>query len=173
MTGSDLHVISSSDFHWAHATGIGESTITDFLLVAAAGFLQTHLGSAIVFMNQYASYGKGHTIHSTAFILAFGTQVHDSQHNQGGEQCLITSEGYHAPLSYGSGLLYMNMRPPTDTELQQLPHIILTSDTVWVMMNSLLMRSSKMHPLMQLFSILTLLSLPLASTLAIFKMTLI
>ena len=25
----------------------------------------------------------------------------------------------------------MDMRPPTDEELQQLPHIILTSDAVW------------------------------------------
>ncbi len=25
----------------------------------------------------------------------------------------------------------MDMRPPTDKELQQLPHIILTSDAVW------------------------------------------
>jgi hypothetical protein len=78
MTDSDVHVISSSDFHRAHVTGIGESTIADIPLVTAAGFVQTHRGSAIVFMNQYAGYGRGRTIHSTPQIWAFGIQVHDS-----------------------------------------------------------------------------------------------
>ncbi len=126
MTGSDVRIISSSDFHRAHVTGIGDSTITDLPLITAAGFVQTHRGPAIVFMHhQYAHYGKGHTIHSTAQIRSFGTQVHDSPRSQGGQQRLITSEGYHIPLSYRSGLPYMDMRPPTDDELHQLPHIII------------------------------------------------
>ena len=74
---------------------------------------------------------KGNTIHSTAQNRAFGTTVHDTPRSQGGQQRLITSEGYHIPLFYRSGLPYMDMRPPTDEELQQLPHIILTSDAVW------------------------------------------
>jgi hypothetical protein len=82
-------------------------------------------------MNQYADYDKGHTIHYTAQIQAYGTQVHDSPRSQSGQQRLITSEGYHIPLSYRYGLPYMDMRPPTDKELQQLPHIILTSDAIW------------------------------------------
>ncbi len=131
MTGSDVRVISSSDFHRAHVTGIGDSTITDLPLVTAAAFVHTHRGPAVVFMHQYAHYGKGHTIHSSAQIRAFGTDVHDTPRSQGGQQRLITSEGYHIPLSYRSGLPYMDMRPPTDEELKQLPHIILTSDAVW------------------------------------------
>jgi hypothetical protein len=130
MTGSDARIISSCDFQRAHGTGIGESAIADLPLVTAAGFVQTHRGPAIVFMHQYAGYGKGHTIHSTAQIRAFGTQVHDTPRSQGGQQRIITSEGYHAPLSYRSGLPYMDVRPPTDEELRQLPHIILTSDAV-------------------------------------------
>jgi hypothetical protein len=110
MTGSDAHVISSSDFHRAHAAGIGESTIADLPLVTAAGFVQTHRGLVIVFMNQYAGYGKRHTIHSTAQIRAFSTQIHGSPRSQCGQQRLITSEGYHIPLvSYHSGLPYMDM----------------------------------------------------------------
>jgi hypothetical protein len=77
-------------------------TDADLPLVTAAGFAQTHQGPAIVFMKQYAGYRKGHIIHSTAQIRAFGTQVHDSQWSQGGQQRLITSEGYHIPLSYRS-----------------------------------------------------------------------
>jgi hypothetical protein len=51
MTGSDVCIISSSDFHRAHVTGIGESTIADLPLVTAAGFAQTHWGPAIIFMH--------------------------------------------------------------------------------------------------------------------------
>jgi hypothetical protein len=58
MAGSDARIISSSDFQRAHVTGIGESTIADLPLVTAAGFVQTHRGPAIVFMHQYAGYGK-------------------------------------------------------------------------------------------------------------------
>jgi hypothetical protein len=79
MSGSDVHVISSSDFHWAHVTDIGESTIADLPLVTAAGFVQTHWGPAIVFMTQYAGYGKGHTIHSTAQLWAFGCTMLESR----------------------------------------------------------------------------------------------
>ena len=132
MTGSDVRVISSSDFHRTHVTGIGDSTITDLPLVTAAAFVHTHRGPAVVFMHQYAHYGKGHTIHSSAQIRAFGTDVHDTPRSQGGQQRLITSEGYHIPLSYRSGLPYMDMRPPTDEELKQLPHIIRTSVAAWV-----------------------------------------
>jgi hypothetical protein len=71
-------------------------------------------------MHQCPGYGKGHNIHSTAQIWAYG-----------GQQRLITSEGYHITLSYQYCLPYMDMHPPTDDELQQLPHIILTSDAVW------------------------------------------
>ena len=106
-TGSDVRVLSSSDFHKSHITGIGEATIADLSLVTAAGFVHTHRGPAIVIpLHQYAHYGKGHTIHATAQIRAFGTQVHDSPRTQGGQQRLITSDGYHIPLSYRSGLPY-------------------------------------------------------------------
>jgi hypothetical protein len=109
MTGSDVRVISSSDFHPAHITEIGEAAIADLLLVTAAGFVQTHLGPAIVFLNQYAGKEEGHTIHSTAQIWAFSTQAHDSPQSQGGQQCIITPEGNHIPLSYRSDLPYINM----------------------------------------------------------------
>ncbi len=45
MTGSNVHVISSSNFHGAHATGIGDATITDLpLITLLALFTNTHSG---------------------------------------------------------------------------------------------------------------------------------
>ena len=50
---------------------------------------------------------------------------------QGGQQCLTTVDGYKIPLSIRRGLPYMDMYPPSDHELDSLPHVVLTSDADW------------------------------------------
>ena len=57
--------------------------------------------------------------------------VHEAPPANGGPQRIITPDGYHIPLSYCSGLPYMDMRPPSDEDLATLPHILLTSDDTW------------------------------------------
>jgi hypothetical protein len=131
MSGDDVVIISTSDFHKANVTGIGDSALTNLPLVTAAGFVETHRGPAIIILHQYAHYGKGHTIHSAGQLRAFGNLVHDAPRRHGGQQRVITPDGYHIPLSYRSGLPHMDMRPPTDAEYDTLPHILLTSDDVW------------------------------------------
>ena len=131
MTGSDVRILSISDFHKANVVGIGESTIQNLPLVTAAGLVHSHRGPVIVILHQYAHYGIGHTIHSATQLRSFGTLVHEAPRITGGLQRIITPDGYHIPLSYRDGLPYMDMRPPTDNEYDSLPHIILTSDTVW------------------------------------------
>ena len=63
---------------------------------------------------------------------AFGIAVHDAPRRHGGQQRLITPDGYHIPLSYRDGLPILAMRPPTDDELSSLPHLLLTSDVPWI-----------------------------------------
>ena len=65
-------------------------------------------------------------------MRAFGIEVHDAPRRHGGQQRLITPEGYHIPLSYRDGLPILTMRPPTDDELSVLPHLLLTSDAPWI-----------------------------------------
>jgi hypothetical protein len=131
MTGSDVRIISTSDFHKANVSGIGDSTILNLPLVTAAGYVQTPCGPVIVLMHQYAHYGKGHTIHSATQLRSFGVHVHEAPRRHGGLQRVVTPCGYHIPLSYRAGLPYVDMRPPSDDEYASLPHVILTSDTVW------------------------------------------
>jgi hypothetical protein len=131
MAGDDVRVISESSFNQANVTGIGESVIQNLSLATVAGLVTTHRGPAIVLLHQYANYGKGHTIHSSSQLRAFGTLVHDTARSNGGLQRLITPDGYHIPLCYRSGLPYMDMRPPNDHEWDTLPHILLTGDDVW------------------------------------------
>jgi hypothetical protein len=40
-------------------------------------------------------------------------------------------EGYKVPLSTRNGLVYAELRPFTDTEWKELPHIVITSDCDW------------------------------------------
>ena len=132
MAGNDVRILSESSSNRPNVSGSGDSMIKNLSLATAAGFVSTHLGPAIVIMNQYANYGKGHTIHSSGQFRSFGTLVHEAPRSSGGLQRIITPDGYHIPLSYRSGLPYMDMRPPTDEELDPLPHmIIITSDDVW------------------------------------------
>ena len=131
MAGNDVRVISESSFHQANVTGIGESVIQNLSLATVAGLVTTHRGPAIVLLHQYANYGKGHTIHSSSQLRAFGTLVHDTPRSNGGLQRIITPDGYHIPLCYRAGLPYMDMRPPNDQEWDTLPHILLTGDDVW------------------------------------------
>ena len=39
--------------------------------------------------------------------------------------------GHKIPLAVREGLCYMDMRAPTDDELAQLPHVLMTSDDPW------------------------------------------
>ena len=72
MTGDDVKILASSDFHKANVTGIGDSALTNLPLVTTAGLVETYHGPAIIILHQYAHYGKGHTIHSAGQLHAFG-----------------------------------------------------------------------------------------------------
>jgi hypothetical protein len=90
MAGNDVRTLSESAFNKANVTGIGESLIQNLPLASVAGLVFTHCGSAIVILNQYANYGKGHTIHSSSQLGAFGTLVHEAPRSNGGLQRLVT-----------------------------------------------------------------------------------
>ena len=49
-------------------------------------------------MNEYAYYGKGHTIHSSGQIEWNKNQVDDRSVKVGGSQCITTLDGYSFPL---------------------------------------------------------------------------
>jgi hypothetical protein len=129
---SDIGVIPALAFHKANITNIGETAMEDLPLVATANFVKTLCGPATIFLHQYVHYDKGHTIHSAGRLHAFGTQVHQVPRRQGAQYRSITSaEGFHIPLSYHSGLLNMDICPPTNAELHSLPHILLNSNLEW------------------------------------------
>ena len=69
-------------------------------------------------MNEYAYYGKGHTIHSSGQIEWDKNQVDDSSVKVGGSQCITTVDSYYFPLKCTRRLMYLNiMGKGTDEEL--------------------------------------------------------
>ena len=57
--------------------------------------------------------------------------VHDKAIKVGGKQHIETLDGYIIPLNISSGLPYITICPYTDTEWDNLPHVILTADMDW------------------------------------------
>ena len=49
----------------------------------------------------------------------------------GGQQLVITHEGYAIPLHVRNGLYYMDMVPASDEDLNLYPHVFLTADSPW------------------------------------------
>ena len=65
-------------------------------------------------------------------IEQHGNEVNDkSLKIKGGKQCITTVDGYAIPLHIRGGLAYMDMHPPNDEELNDLPHVVITSDMDW------------------------------------------
>ena len=82
-------------------------------------------------MHQYAYTGKEKFIHSCAQLEAHKQVVHDKLIMVGGKQYIKTLEGDIIPLNIWSGIPNMTISQHTDTEWDNLPHVILTADTDW------------------------------------------
>ena len=61
----------------------------------------------------------------------FGLVIDDKSRNAGGKQCIITPEGYTIPIHVRDGLPRMDMRIPTDAEMDKYPHVFITADSNW------------------------------------------
>ena len=84
--------------------------------------------------NQYATGGKGHTIHSALQMEAFGLQVDDKSHlllGLNSQQAIITPDGYQIPLSIQGGLAYMDMEYLMNKDLESFPAVFMTADNEW------------------------------------------
>ena len=111
--------------------GIDNHRINEILIVTAGGVITTQKGPVIVIINQYAYIGKKKSIHSCALLKAHKQVVHDKSIKVGGKQHIKTLNGYVIPLNIQSALSYMTIHPFTDTEWDNLLHVILTADTDW------------------------------------------
>ena len=130
LSGTDVRVLATTD-RFADITGIVNNSVTDIPICTVAGVVQTDSGPAIGIFHQYAHADTGDTVHSANQLRHFGNIVDDKPRAVGGKQYIQTPDGYKIDLSIRNGLAYMDMYPPSDSELDTLPHIMFTSDEIW------------------------------------------
>jgi hypothetical protein len=130
LSGADVIVLQET-FNTADVTGIADNTLHQLKLCTVAALIQSHKGPIIGIFHQYAHRGSCKTIHSVTQLQQFGTIVDNTPRCFNGQQRLQTIYGYIIPISISSGLLYMDMSPPTPEELDAYPHVFFISDMTW------------------------------------------
>ena len=76
LAGSDVRILSRSS-RKCTVTGIDSHELQGLDVVQCAALVQTNHGIVNLIMNEYACYGKGHTINSSGQIEWFKNSVDD------------------------------------------------------------------------------------------------
>ena len=108
LAGSDVSILSRSSRKCA-VTGIDSHELHGLDVVQCAALVETNHGIVNLIMNEYACYGKGHTIHSSRQIEWFQNSVDDRSVQVGGKQRICTIEGYAMALTCRGGLMYLSI----------------------------------------------------------------
>ena len=115
-----------------NVTGIDNHEIPGLDLVQCATLVQTNLGMVNLIMNEYAYYGRGHSIHSSGQIEWYTNTVDDKSVQVGGQQRIITIDVYSMPMVWKDRLVYLELQDiPTDKDLQTYPSVHLASHHEW------------------------------------------
>ena len=108
LAGSDVRILSRSS-RKCTVTGIDSHELQGLDVVQCAALVETNHGIVNLIMNEYACYGKGHTIHSSGQIEWFKNSVDDRSVQVGGKQRIYTIDGYAMPLTCRGGLMYLSI----------------------------------------------------------------
>ena len=108
LAGSDVTILSRSS-RKCTVTGIDNHELQGLDVVQCAALVETNHGIVNLIMNEYACYGKGHTIHSSGQIEWFKNSVDDRSVQVGGKQRICTIDGYAMPLTCRGGLMYLSI----------------------------------------------------------------
>ncbi len=130
ILGDDAHVIFQHN-NQVDVTGIDNHEMTNLKLVDGSATAITQKGLVIIRLCQYAYYGVGRSIHSAGQIEHYKNHVDEKSRMVGGQQVIISHDGYMFPLDVTNGLPYLKMRPNTQEEWETLPHVFFTSSEEW------------------------------------------
>ena len=131
MAGSGVRVLRTSS-RKCTVTGIDNHEIPGLNLVQCAALVQTNHGMVNLIMNEYAYYGRGHSIHSSGWIEWFSNIVDEKSVYVGGQQRIDTIDGYSMPLICKGELMYLELQGiQTDKDLQTYPSVHLSSHHEW------------------------------------------
>ena len=129
LSGSDVRILSRSS-RKCTVTGIDSHELQGLYVVQYAALVETNHGIVNLIMNEYACYGKGHTIHSSGPIEWLKNSVDDRSVH--GKQRICTIDGYSMPLTCRGGLMYLSiLGKPTEKDLERYPAVHLTGPHEW------------------------------------------
>ena len=113
-------------------TGIDSHELQGLDVVQCAALVETNHGIVNLIINEYACYGKGHTIHSSGQTKWFNNSVDDRSVQVGGKQRICTIDGYAMPLTCRGGLMYLSiLSKPSDQDLERYPVVHLEGQHEW------------------------------------------
>ena len=92
LAGSDVRVFNTSPGQCT-VTDINNHEIPGLDLVQCAALVDTNHGIINLIMNEYAYYGKGHSIHSSGQIEWYTNNVDNKSVQVGGQQRIVTIDG--------------------------------------------------------------------------------
>jgi hypothetical protein len=130
IAGQDSRKISGTE-RVVTVTGIDGHQMPNLEICTVGSVIDTQHGLVIGIMNQYAYCGQGNTIHSSIQMESYGVNIDEKSRRIGGTQSVNTQDDYTIHLNIIEGIPYMKMRPYTDHEWDELPHVILTSNEPW------------------------------------------
>ena len=131
LAGSDVRILSRSS-RKCTVTGIDSHELQGLDVVQCAALVGTNHSIVNLIMNEYACYGKGHTIHSSGQIEWFKNSVDDRSVQVGGKPRICSIDGYAMPLTCRGGLMYLSiLGKPTDTDFERYPAVHLTGPHEW------------------------------------------
>jgi len=100
-------------------------------IVTAGATVKSNHGPVILTMNQYAHAGEGHTIHSSPQMEYYGLSVNEKSRKVGGLQRIMTNDGFVFAVKIRHGFPYLDMRPFTDEEWDELSHVTIIHEADW------------------------------------------
>jgi hypothetical protein len=136
MAGSNVLILERHLHLKVDVSGVGDTMHEDLVLCTAAGKVKTMAAHEVILLvNQYAdgtNIGLRRSIHSCVQMEDGKTFVGEKPRTEGGPQCMVTNTQEYIPIMIRDGLACVDMSPPTEQDLRDLEHIILTADVNWV-----------------------------------------
>ena len=132
IAGSDTCILATVPHAFVDITGMGGEVLQRLPIVQGASLVHTiDKEPIILIISQYAHKPDSKWIHSKSQIEHLGGIVHDSAKSTGGQQLVVTHEGYTISLHVCNGLYYMDMVTPMDDDMEQYPHVFITANGPW------------------------------------------
>ena len=133
ITDSDVRVLETNNpQRHVNVRGINNHKFFNIFIVFCTGVIESQKNFFVFIMHQYTYIGKDYSIHVSSQFEYYGNIVNDKIKTNNNNQYLIIVNNYIINFVIRSGLVYIDIRFPTNAELYegfiQFPQIIFISD---------------------------------------------